>query len=84
MNINANKFAVSSAIAFALLWVLCSIAVIALPHQAMSIMGSMVHSDMGPLQWNMQVGGFIIGLVVWSLAAGVTAWLIAAIYNKLL
>lgn len=84
MNINANKFAVSSAITFTLLWVLCSIVVIALPQQSMSIMGFMVHSDMGPLQWNMQVGGFIIGLVVWSLSAGVTAWLLATIYNKLL
>lgn len=84
MTINANKFALSSAITFALLWVVCSIIVIALPHQSMSIMGSMVHSDMGVLQWNMQVSGLLVGLVAWSLAAGVTAWLIATIYNKLL
>lgn len=84
MNINANKFALSSAITFALLWVLCSIVVIALPHQSMSIMGSMVHRDMGDLQWHMQVGGLLAGLVAWFLAAGATGWLIATIYNKLL
>lgn len=84
MNINANKFAGSAAITFALLWVLCSIVVIALPYQSMGIMGSMVHSDMGGLQWNMHIGGLVVGLVAWSLSAGVTAWLIATIYNKLL
>lgn len=83
MNINANKLALSSAITFALLWVLCSIVVIALPHQSMGIMGSMVHSDMGGLQWNMQIGSLVVGLVAWSLSAGVTAWLIATLYNKL-
>lgn len=84
MIINANKFALSAAITFALLWVLCSLVVIALPHQSMGIMESMVHSDMGDLQWHMQVGGFVVGLFAWSLSAGITGWLIAAIYNKLL
>lgn len=84
MNINANKFALSSAITFALLWVLCSIVVIALPHQSMSIMGAMVHSDMDSWQWSMQVGGLVVGLVAWSLTAGAIGWSIATIYNKLL
>ncbi len=84
MNINANKFALSSAITFALLWVLCSLVVIALPHQSMGIMGAMVHGEMGDWQWHMQVGGLVVGLVAWSLSAGVTAWLIATVYNKLL
>ncbi len=74
MAINANKFAMSSAITFALLWVLCSIIVIALPHQSMSLMGSMMHADMSDLQWNTHFPGLLAGLVAWSFAGGVTGW----------
>ncbi|MEH6542400.1 MAG: DUF5676 family membrane protein [Porticoccaceae bacterium] len=84
MTINANKFALSSAITFALLWVLCSVIVITLPHQSMSMMGFMVHADMGNLQWDTRFPGLLAGLVAWSLSAAITGWLIATIYNRIL
>lgn len=84
MRIDARKFALAAAISAALLWMICSLIVIALPHQSMHVTGYMVHADLNQWQWDMHWSGLIGGLLAWSLLAGATAWLIAAVYNKLL
>ena len=83
MKLNANKFALAAAISFAVLWVLCSLLVALLPNQSMHVSNAMLHSSVS-WQWDMHWLGLLIGLVTWSLAAGVSAWLIATIYNRLL
>ncbi|MCW8884299.1 MAG: DUF5676 family membrane protein [Motiliproteus sp.] len=82
MTLNANKFALAAAISFALLWVLCSLIVALIPNQTMYVSGTMLHSNVA-WQWDMHWLGLLIGLVAWSLTAGISAWLIATIYNHL-
>lgn len=83
MKLNANKLALAAAISFAVLWVLCSLLVVSFPNQSMHVSNAMMHSSMS-WQWDMQWLGLLIGLIAWSLTAGVSAWLIATIYNCLL
>ena len=82
MKLNANKFALAAAIGFAILWLLCSLLVALMPNQSMHVSNAMLHSSMS-WQWNMHWPGLLIGLIAWSLTAGVSAWLIAIIYNRL-
>lgn len=84
MNINANKFAISTALTFSIFWVVCSLVVMQMPGLSMQASGYMVHSNMANLEWEMSFSGIFYGLLLWSVISGVTAWLLATIYNKLL
>jgi hypothetical protein len=39
--------------------------------------------DMNSLGWMLSLTGFIWGLIVWSLFAGIFAWILATVYNLL-
>jgi len=84
MNIIANKIGVSSAISFGILWIICSALVHFYPDPMMVITEYMLHADLSKIVWTLTFWGFAVGLVAWSALAGITAWLIATIYNKLL
>ncbi len=84
MKLDAKKFGLASAAAFAVLWIICSILVMVMPMNMMGITGNMVHGDFSSLQWSMGIQGMCYGLIAWSFVAGVSGWLIAIIYNKLL
>jgi hypothetical protein len=84
MKLDAINFGLASAAAFSILWVICSLLVITIPTGMMQMSGDMVHGDLSSMQWSMGVQGIFIGLIGWSILAGVTGWLIAVIYNKLL
>ena len=84
MKLDAGKFGLAAAAALALIWIICSIIVLLLPGTAMMAGGSMMHADFGATNWNLHFAGFLAGLVLWPLTAGLTAWLSASIYNRLL
>lgn len=83
MKLNATKFGVASAFAFAILWVVCSLLVVVMPGIIMEMSGHMVHADLVGVQWHMGLAGVVIGMFAWSFVAGITGWLVAAIYNRL-
>ena len=83
MKLNAIKFGLAAAYAVAIIWVFCSLLVVMLPGMSMNMGGYMMHSDFSGMSWHMGVSGFVLGLILWSLTAGIFAWLMAAIYNAL-
>lgn len=83
MKLNPTALGFSLAIATAILWTVCSLIVTVVPGFAMDMTGHMMHANLGTMAWTMTVPGFVIGLVIWSVAACVTGWLIASCYNRL-
>lgn len=83
MKIDALKFGLATAIIFAAAWVICTLFVISMPTAMMQMTGHMVHADFGQMSWNLGWVGFIYGLVAWSAVAGILAWCVAALYNRL-
>lgn len=81
MNIDAKKFGLASAGAFALLWLLCSLVVWGLPALSMDMSGHMLHSDLSHMRWSLSLTGVLLGGLIWSSTAGLTGWLIAWLYN---
>ena len=49
----------------------------------MNMTGNMVHMDISKFGWMLSPMGILWGLIVWSLFAGIFAWLLATIYNLL-
>ena len=84
MKLNASKFGLAAAYASAIAWVVCSLIIWLLPGMSMHVGGYMMHADFSGMHWQMHLTGFLVGLIIWSVVAGVFAWLLAAIYNRLL
>ncbi|GAB5500944.1 MAG: hypothetical protein PsegKO_32550 [Pseudohongiellaceae bacterium] len=83
MKLDAVKFGLAAAYAVIIVWVFCTILVVLLPGMSMSMGGYMMHADFSGMAWQMGMTGFIAGLILWAVTAGVFAWLLATIYNKL-
>lgn len=83
MKLDPKGLALAVAIVTAVLWILCSVFVSIAPGPAMGITGHMVHADLSEFTWSLSWGGVLVGLVSWTLAAAVPAWLIAWTYNRL-
>lgn len=83
MTLNANKFGMAAALSVSLIWLICGLLVWALPGMMMGMTETMLHMDAVPMGWHLSIQGVFFGLVAWGVTAGVIAWLMAVIYNKL-
>ncbi len=83
MKLNAKALGLAAAGTFALVWVICSLLAFSLPEMTMMAGGNMMHMDLQERQWSMHPLGLLVGLVAWSVVAGLVAWLTATLYNKL-
>lgn len=84
MKLHEVKFGTACAITAALLWVLCTILVLAMPSLILSLTGAMVHMQLQDMGWHLNLAGALLGLLAWVLAAGFSGWLLASVYNRLL
>ncbi|MCX2982703.1 hypothetical protein EYC98_17715 [Halieaceae bacterium IMCC14734] len=78
-----KKFAVASAATAAFLWIACSALVAILPEAMWQMTGYMLHIEISQMNWAMNWTGFCIGLVSWSVVAGIAGGVLAAIYIRL-
>jgi hypothetical protein len=83
MQLHAVKLGFSTAIAMAILWVICSSMVYLMPNQMLFVSAQMVHIDPDQFSWSLSWFGFFIGLVSWSVVSCITVWLVASIFNIL-
>lgn len=84
MKLNPMSLAAASALAIALVWTLCSILVLVLPSMMLGMTNHMLHAQFGSFSWVLTWVGYLVGLIAWSVWAGITGWLLAVIYNRLL
>lgn len=84
MKLHTIKFTIAAMLATAIIWSVCSLLVYSLPQLTMMYSGDMMHMNTQEMMWSLTPSGFMRGLVIWSVCAGVSAWIFAAIYNSLL
>lgn len=84
MKLDAYKFGLAAAGAVTVIWVFCTLLVLAVPVMTMHMGGYMMHSDFSGMSWHILGFGFVAGLFLWAVTAGVFAGLMAAIYNRML
>ena len=83
MKINAFKLGIATAAVFGVAWVICSLFVMGAPRVMMQMTGHMVHAVFSHMTWQLNFSGVVVGLLSWSMGAGVIAGLTAAVYNRL-
>lgn len=81
--IYTGKFSAACAGTAALLWVICSALVVAMPLTMMQMTAHMIHMELPQMSWTMSWSGFLFGLLIWSVLSGVTGILLSVIYNRL-
>lgn len=84
MKLDATKFGLAWTITFGIFWLVCSVLVWLMPGMMMGMSGHMVHWDLSAMHWQISLPGVLLGLVAWSLLAGMVGWLVAVVYNRLL
>jgi len=82
MKLQTNKLAIATAITFSILWVICSAFIALIPDLSMSLTGTMLHTNLSAMSWAQTWFGFFVGLEAWALLGGISAWLIAYLYNR--
>lgn len=82
MKLSSFKFGLAAACAVGVTWILCSIMVLLLPSMSLNLGGYMMHVDLSNITWQMGLAGFLLGLILWTLLAGIIASLTATIYNE--
>jgi len=81
MKLDAMKLGIAAVLTTAVIWAVCTALVALLPGSMMGLSGHMVHADLGELSWTLTWAGYFVGLVVWSVSAGVAGWLFGMFYN---
>ncbi len=84
MKLDANRLALAVAMITAVSWVVCVGFVALAPKPAMTMTGYMLHADLSTFSWSLDWRGVVIGLLSWTVIAGLGTWLTARTYNRLL
>ena len=84
MKLDATKIGFTWAITFGVFWIICSVLVWLMPGMMMGMSGHMVHGNLSQMHWQLSLTGVLLGLIAWSLLAGIAGWLAAVVYNRLL
>ena len=81
MKLQSVKFGLACALAFAVLWIVCTLLVWLSPSSMATVSSHMLHLEDSHFTFSLTLSGTLTGLVSWSLIAGVTGLLIAEFYN---
>lgn len=84
MRIDTRAFALAAGAVAAVLFILCSIAVALSPTLSAEALSRLTHLALGDATPRITFGGFLIGLVCWTLGTALVFGGAAAIYNRLL
>jgi nitrate/nitrite transporter NarK len=65
MKLNTITFSIACAISASILWVICSLLVMAIPTMILSMSADMLHIQLDNMGWHLSFLGVVIGLVGW-------------------
>ena len=83
MKLQSVRFGLACALAFAALWIICTLLVWLSPSSMATVSSHMLHLEGSHFSFSLTLIGIVTGLVSWSLVAGISGVLIAMIYNKI-
>lgn len=84
MKVHPVNFAIAAGAAFAVIWLICSALVVALPSMADDTYRGMMHAGSDMPGMHVTMSGFWIGLFGWALGAALTAGILAVSYNAMI
>lgn len=83
MKLDVRAYAIAQAIAAAILFIVCAFFVGFLPDASLKFTKYAFHTDLSGIMRPLDFGGFIVGLLVFSVGFGLLSLAAASIYNRL-
>ena len=83
MKLNVGAFSLAQTVAAAIVYAICSFFVGFLPGTAANLAGYALHVNLSGIMQPIDLGGFIIGLLVVSIGWGLLSLVAAVVYNSL-
>ncbi len=83
MTLDVSSLSVAFGFTAGVFWTVYSAIVAVLPGPTMGLSGHMFHANLQGLNWTLTWGGFLMGLISWTICAAVAGWLIGWTYNYL-
>ena len=83
MKLNIRAFTIAQTVVAAILFTVCSFFVGFLPDATLSFTRYAFHTDLSGIMRPLNVGGFIVGLLVTSFGWGLLSLIMASVYNGL-
>ena len=83
MKLQSVRFGLACGLAFAALWIVCTLLVWLSPSSTATVSSHMLHLEGSSFRFSLTLIGIVTGLVSWSLVAGVSGLMIATIYNRI-
>lgn len=83
MKLDAPAFGIGHTVAAAIVYAICSFFVGFLPDIAANLAGNALHVNLSGILKPVNLGGFVIGLLVVSVGWGLLSFVAAAVYNSL-
>lgn len=77
------KWAIASALAVGVLWLICSAMVFIMPEAMMVMSSDMVHLNLAAFSWELSLSGVLMGLLGWMAIAALLGGLIPVFVQKL-
>ncbi len=83
MKLNIKAVVIAETVVGAMLFILCRLAFAIAPQATLATLKYLTHIDWSPLTMEVTLGGFISGLIVFSIFIALIGGLWAGIYNRL-
>ncbi|MGH9366520.1 MAG: DUF5676 family membrane protein [Thermoanaerobaculia bacterium] len=84
MRLDTRAIALAVGLGTAIAWFVCTAIGALAPGPAVRLTGYLFHVDASRIPWSMSLGGFLAGLIVWSLVAALFAAVSVSLYNRLI
>ena len=84
MYLEARALGLAAGTAAAAVFTLCALAVAVAPAATTSFASSLIHLDLTGLARTITWGSFVVGLLCWSIAAGIVFAAVGGLYNRFL
>jgi len=82
MKLNERSLFLATAITTGIVYLLCLLFVLLSPQLAMAFFSSIVHANLTGMTLTVTWGNFVKGLLFWSIGTGLSAALLARLYNR--
>ena len=83
MKLNIKAIAIAEAVVGAALFILCRLAFAVAPEATLSTLKYLTHIDWSPVTMPVTLGGFVSGLIVFTIFIAIVGGVWALIYNSL-
>lgn len=81
-NLDARAFGLAAATIAAVLTTICALGLAVAPRATTAVASTLVHLDLSEMSRSLTWGGYLSGLIAWTIGVGLVFWAAGTLYNR--